>query len=84
MAVRAAVAKTRRPRWIELPDDLFRVVVDRHPAREDRDIEAPLLPIGSTDRLRMAIGRACCDAGVPAFSRTTSATDALACSTIRV
>jgi integrase len=66
--VRAAVAKRRRPRWVELPDDLFTVVADRLPAREDRDPEAPLFPIGSTDRLRMAIGRACRDAGVPAFS----------------
>ena len=30
--------------------------------------EAPLFPIGSTDRLRMAIARACRDAGVPTFS----------------
>lgn len=36
--------------------------------REDRDPEAPLFPIGSTDRLRMAISRACRDAGVPTFS----------------
>ena len=52
----------------ELPDDLFRAVVDRLPAREDRDLEAPLFPIGSADRLRMAIGRACRDAGVPSWS----------------
>jgi len=57
--VRAKVAKTRKARWVELPDDLYRVVVDRLPAREDRELEAPLFPIGSDDRLRMAISRAC-------------------------
>jgi integrase len=66
--VRARVAKTRRARWVELPDDLFDVVLDRLPAREDRDLEAPLIPIGSTDRLRVAIDRACRDAGVPDWS----------------
>jgi integrase len=66
--VRASVSKTRRPRWVELPADLFAVVVDRLPAREDRDPQAPLFPIGSTDRLRMAIARACRDAAVPVFS----------------
>jgi integrase len=66
--VRAKVAKTRRARWVEIPDDLYRVLVTRLPAREDRDPEAPLFAIGSTDRLRMAIARACRDAGVPVFS----------------
>jgi integrase len=66
--VRPEVSKTRRARWVELPADLFDLVVDRLPAREDRDHELPLIPIGSTDRLRMAIGRACRDAGVPSFS----------------
>jgi integrase len=66
--VRAKVAKTRRARWVELPDDLFAAVVELLPAREDRDMEAPLFPVGSADRLRMAIGRACRDAGVPSWS----------------
>jgi integrase len=66
--VRAAVAKTRRARWVELPADLYAVVVERLPAREDRDLDAPLFPIGSADRLRMAVGRACRDAGVPSWS----------------
>jgi integrase len=66
--VRAAVSKTRRVRWVQLPADLFAAVVDRLPAREDRDSDAPLFPIGSADRLRMAIARACRDAGVPSFS----------------
>jgi len=66
--VRKAVSKTRRPRWVELPADLFAAVVDRLPAREDRQSEAPLFTGVTADRLRMAIGRACRDAGVPHFS----------------
>jgi integrase len=66
--VRASVSKTRRPRWVELPDDLYAVIVERLPAPEDRDPEAPLLAGWSADRLRTAIGRACRDGGVPTFS----------------
>ena len=66
--VRAAVAKTRRPRWVELPPDIFEVLLERLPAREDRDPTAPLFAGATADRLRMAIGRACRDAGVPRFS----------------
>ena len=66
--VRAKISKTRRARHVELPDDLYRIVVDRLPAREDRDLEGPLFPIGSADRLRMAIARGCRDAGAPVFS----------------
>ena len=66
--VRAAVSKTRKPRWVELPDDLLRVLVARLPAREDRDAAAALFSGITADRLRMAIGRACRDAGVPHFS----------------
>lgn len=66
--VRAAVSKTRRARWVRLPDDLFEAVVGRLPAREDRDPSAPLFSGVTADRLRMAIQRACRDAGVPHFS----------------
>jgi integrase len=66
--VRGAVSKTRRPRWIELPPDLYAAVVARLPAREDREPAAPLFAGLTADRLRMAIGRACRDAGVPRFS----------------
>lgn len=66
--VRAKVAKTRKARWVELPDDLYDAVCGLLPAREDRELEAPLFPIGSADRLRTAIGRACRDAGVPSWS----------------
>jgi integrase len=66
--VRAAVAKTRKPRWITLPDDLHAAIIERLPAREDRDPAAPLFAGVTADRLRTAIHRACRDAGVPAFS----------------
>lgn len=65
--VRAAVAKTRRSRWVELPDDLFEAIVERLPAREDRQPGSPLFRNVTADRLRTAIGRACRDAGVPRF-----------------
>ena len=66
--VRASVSKTRRPRWVELPPDLFEALLDRLPAREDRNPEAPLFADVTSDRLRTAIARACRDAGVPRFS----------------
>lgn len=66
--VRAAVSKTKKARWIELPDDLYEAVAARLPAREDRDPGAALFQIGSGDRLRMSFRRACRDAGIPVFS----------------
>jgi integrase len=66
--VRAAVSKTRRARWVELPGDVFEAIVDRLPAREDRDPSSPRFPGVTADRLRMAIRRGCRDAGVPVFS----------------
>ena len=65
--VRAAVSKTRRSRWVELPDELYEVLVERLPAREDRDPLAPLFDGFTADRLRMAVGRACRDGGVAHF-----------------
>jgi integrase len=56
------------PLRVDVPDDLFNVLVNRLPAREDRDLEAPLFAIGTTDRLRVAIDRACRNAGVPDWS----------------
>lgn len=67
--VRASVSKTRRARWVDLPADLLAVLLDRLPAREDRDPAAALFGDEVTaDRLRTAIGRACRDSGVPTFS----------------
>jgi len=66
--VRAAVSKTRKARWVALPDDLYAVLVERLPAREDRDATTPLFQGFTADRLRTAIGRACRDSGIPHFS----------------
>lgn len=66
--VRAAVSKTRRPRWVVPPDDLWGAISKQLPPREDRAATAPLFPGVTQERLRTAIGRACRDAGVPHFS----------------
>jgi integrase len=62
------VSKTRRPRWIELQDDLYRATLERLAAREDRDAAAPLYADVTADRLWTAIARACRDSGTPHFS----------------
>ena len=66
--VRQAVSKTARARWAEMPGELFDIVLERLPAREDRDPAATLFVGVTADRLRTAIARACRDAGVPVFS----------------
>jgi integrase len=63
--VRAVVSKTRRARWVQLPADLFEALSARLPPPEDRDPGSPLFPGVTSDRLRMAIRRACRDAGIP-------------------
>ncbi len=62
-----AVEKTRRGRWVPVPDDLFAAVLALRP-REDRDPSARVFADATADRLRVAIGRACKAAGVPSFS----------------
>ncbi|MFN0155528.1 MAG: tyrosine-type recombinase/integrase [Gaiella sp.] len=66
--VRASVSKTRRARWVVLPNDLYNTTIDRLPAREDRVPSAPLFRGVTADRLRMAIQRACRDTGTPHFA----------------
>jgi integrase len=65
---RSAITKTAQRRWITLPADVWDVLLERLPAREDRDPAAPLFAGVTADRLRTAIGRACRDAGVVHFS----------------
>jgi integrase len=65
--VSQAVAKTRRARWIAVPDPLFRAVLELVP-RDDRVPVAPVFVGVTADRLRTAITRACTAAGVPMFS----------------
>jgi integrase len=66
--VRAAVSKTRRPRWVDLERELLAAIVERLPAREDRHREARLFGDATANRLRTAIARACRDSGTPHFS----------------
>jgi integrase len=65
--VSATVAKTRRARWVPVPDGVFEAVVELVP-REDRDLDGRVFVDFGADKLRTAIGRACKAAGVPAFS----------------
>jgi integrase len=66
--VRWTVEKNDRYRHLELPDDLFAAIVESLPAREDRDLEAPLFPELDEAALRTAITRACKATGTPHFS----------------
>jgi integrase len=65
--VSAAVAKTGRARWVEVPDVLLTAVCSLIP-REDRLPEHRVFPTFGADRFRTALTRACTAAGVPAFS----------------
>jgi integrase len=66
--VRGSVSKTRRPRLVVLPPDLWRAMLAELPPREDRHEGMALFPGVSADRLRTAIARACKATGTPVFS----------------
>jgi integrase len=66
--LRAAVTKTRRALWVDLPDVLAEAIEATLPPREDRDPDAPLFAAVGADRLRTAIARACKASGIPVFS----------------
>lgn len=66
--IRWTVEKNDRYRHLDLPDDLFAAIVQTLPAREDRDLEAPLFPKLDEAALRTAITRACKATGTPHFS----------------
>jgi integrase len=65
---RASVAKNGRPVWVALHDVLYEAILERLPAREDRDLDAPLFPGFKGANLRTAITRACRNTGTPHFS----------------
>jgi integrase len=65
---RRSIAKNKKPVWVELHDVLFDATVAHLPAREDRDLDAPLYPGFKGDTLRTAITRACRLTGTPHFS----------------
>jgi len=71
--VTAAVAKTGRARWVQVPEQLFQAVT-RLVAREDRVPERRVFQGFGSDRFRTALTRGCNAAGVPTFSPTTCAT----------
>jgi integrase len=65
--VSAAVAKTRRARWVQVPPVIFEAVLELVP-RDDRTAERRIFIGFGADRFRTAIARACRAAGVPTFS----------------
>lgn len=65
--VSAARTKTRRARWVDVPDALLTAVADRVP-REDRLLEERVFSDVTADRLRTAIARACKATATPLFS----------------
>jgi integrase len=68
LLARASIAKNKKPIWVGLHDVLFEAIVESLPAREDRDLTAPLLPGFKGSNLRTAISRACRHTGTPEFS----------------
>ena len=65
--VSAAVAKTRRARWVPVPEIVFAAVTALVP-REDRDLSAQVFAGFGADRFRTSLTRGCKAAGVPGFS----------------
>jgi integrase len=65
--VSAAVSKSGRARWVQLPAVVFEAVTALV-AREDRTDTRPVFQGFGSDRFRTALGRACRTAGVPTFS----------------
>jgi integrase len=65
--VSQAVAKTRRARWVSVPETLLGAVLALSP-RDDRVPDAPVFVGATAERLRTAMTRACTAAGVPTFS----------------
>ena len=64
--VSAATAKTRHGRWVQVPADLFALVLALVPS-EDRDTKASVFPGVTQERMRTDLGRACKAAGVASF-----------------
>lgn len=65
--VLASVAKTRRPRWVEVPPLLLVEVAALCP-RDDRHPDRRVFEGFGADRFRTALTRACTATGVPHFS----------------
>jgi integrase len=65
--VTAAASKTRRARWVDVDELVFRAVVELCP-RDDRVPGRRVFEGTTQERLRRSIARACTAAAVPAFS----------------
>jgi integrase len=65
--VSRATAKTRKGRWVPVPQKLLQAVLDTVP-REDRDVGGQVFAGFDADALRTSLGRGCKAAGVPTFS----------------
>lgn len=59
--------KSKRGRWVPVPPDLF-AAIDALVPREDRNLEAPVLPWLRQTNLRREIGRGCKATGTPLWS----------------
>jgi integrase len=66
--LRAAVSKTRRALWVDLPDIMAEAIERTMPPREDRDPEARLFAASGADAIRTSIAKACRAAAVPLWS----------------
>jgi integrase len=62
-----ASAKTRKGRWVPVPEIVLGRVLDAVP-REDRNLDGQVIAGFDADAFRTALGRACKAAGTPAFS----------------
>jgi integrase len=60
-------SKTSRPRWVQVPADVWLSVLELMP-REDREPVARVFPFLNQERLRTEIARACRATGTPLFS----------------
>jgi integrase len=65
--VTAAVSKTSRARWVQVPPEVFAAVLELCP-RDDRTAERRVFLGFGGDRFRTQIARSCTAAGVPTFS----------------
>jgi integrase len=66
--LRAAITKTRRPLWVELPDVLADAIEANLGPREDRDPDRRLFSESGADALRTSIAKACRAAAIPLWS----------------
>lgn len=65
--VSASAAKTRRPRWVPVPEIVLQTVSGLVP-RDDRDLSAQVFAGFGNERFRTAMTRACKAAAIPAYS----------------